>query len=660
MADNLNVTAGSGTTIATDDISGVHYQKVKLIESTAESTTATGVSGNPLRVDPTGSTAQPVTDNGSSLTVDGTVAVLGTVAVTDNSSTLSVDDGGSTLTVDGTVTANLSATDNTVLDSIDTSTQGILADTASIQTAVELIDDVVKAEDAAHQSGDKGVMTLAVRQDTQSDFGADGDYVPLSVDADGKLRVAASVSAEVTIGSEYDEDAAHQSGDTGSFVLAVRKDTAASLAGTDGDYAPLEVDANGRLHTLDQNSAAIKTAVETLDNAISGNEMQVDVVTMPTVAVTQSGTWDEIGINDSGNSITVDGTVTANLGATDNAVLDDIAADTEAIKTAVEGTLTVTGGGGGVEYTEGDTDASITGSAAMMEVGSDTLQPIQGTVAGGLLVNLGSNNDVTVTGTVDLGATDNAVLDNIDADLTTIIGHVDGAEGLLTTIDSDTGGILTSVQTLDNAISGSEMQVDIVTIPDVTVVGKAADGAGVSGNPIRVAGSDGSTTRSLLTDSGGRLILGAGTNAFGKLAANSGVDIGDVDVTSLPALAAGTNAIGKLLPSDVDVTAHTNYARKYYTNAGAVTDGIVWSPAAGKRWHVVTLYIQTSADATITLEDDKAGGDDPVWKGEIAAKSGVTLSFTEKYPMASGEDAADLTITTTAGNVYVTAVGYEI
>jgi hypothetical protein len=42
--------------------------------------------------------------------------------------------------------------------------------------------------------------------------------------------------------------------------------------------------------------------------------------------------------------------------------------------------------------------------------------------------------------------------------------------------------------------------------------------------------------------------LPAGTNAIGKLSANSGVDIGDVDVTSLPALPAGSNNIG-----DVDV-----------------------------------------------------------------------------------------------------------
>lgn len=46
----------------------------------------------------------------------------GVVSVDDGGSTISVDDGGGALTVDGTVTANLSATDNAVLDNIDTST----------------------------------------------------------------------------------------------------------------------------------------------------------------------------------------------------------------------------------------------------------------------------------------------------------------------------------------------------------------------------------------------------------------------------------------------------------------------------------------------------------------------------------------------------------
>jgi hypothetical protein len=148
--------------------------------------------------------------------------------------------------------------------------------------------------------------------------------------------------------------------------------------------------------------------------------------------------------------------------------------------------------------------------------------------------------------------------------------------------------------------------------------------------------------------------LPAGTNAIGKLAANSGVDIGDVTLT------AGTDAIGKLLPPNVDVTTHTLYAKKYYTNAGAVTDGIVWSPAGGTRWHVVSMFINVSAAATVTFEDDKAGGDEAVMKMELAANSGMTINFGELYPLASGEDAADLIVTTSAGNIYVTITGYEV
>ncbi len=45
------------------------------------------------------------------------------------------------------------------------------------------------------------------------------------------------------------EDAAHASGDVGVVALAVRRDTAASSSGTDGDYSTLNVNALGRLHT---------------------------------------------------------------------------------------------------------------------------------------------------------------------------------------------------------------------------------------------------------------------------------------------------------------------------------------------------------------------------------------------------------------------------
>jgi len=349
----------------------------------------------------------------------------------------------------------------------------------------------------------------------------------------------------------------------------------------------------------------------------------------------------------------------------------------------------ITSFGGGTQYTEGDTDASITGTAAMVEGAANALAvmtqpltdtqlratavPVSGTFwqatqpvslasvpshevtnAGTFAVQVTSAPSTTVTATdldirpllntdvvtAELSAVDNAVLDTIAAkDFATqttlaainaklvsgtdigdvTINNASGASavniqdgGNTITVDGTVAVTNSGITTIAGAVSGTEMQVDVVAA------------------------------------------LPAGTNAIGKLAANSGVDIGDVTLT------AGTAAIGTLLPPDIDVTTHTNYARKYYTSAGAATDGIVWSPAAGKRWHVVALYINVSAAATVTFEDDKAGGDDPVLKGEFAANSGVVLTFPEKYPMASGEDTADLLITTTAGNVYVTAIGYEI
>lgn len=106
-----------------------------------------------------------------------------------------------------------------------------------------------KAEDAVHSSGDTGVMALAVRKDTAAALaGTDGDYSPLIVDAAGRLHVALTPGAAASdLGKA--EDAVHSSGDVGVMALAVRRDTPTSLAGADGDYIPVTTDSLGRLHT---------------------------------------------------------------------------------------------------------------------------------------------------------------------------------------------------------------------------------------------------------------------------------------------------------------------------------------------------------------------------------------------------------------------------
>lgn len=146
----------------------------------------------------------------------------------------------------------------------------------------------LKAEDAAHASGDQGLMLLAVRQDTAAALaGTNGDYLPLITDSTGRLHTAPLASGTNAIGTVEAtkvtpgvnptdlgkaEDAAHVSGDTGVAIWAVRKDTATALAGTDGDYAPLEVDASGRLWV---NVGAIPAAARTTDSIASAPQTGV-------------------------------------------------------------------------------------------------------------------------------------------------------------------------------------------------------------------------------------------------------------------------------------------------------------------------------------------------------------------------------------------------
>lgn len=123
------------------------------------------------------------------------------------------------------------------------------------------------AEDSAHVSADPGQFVLAVRNDTEGSLvSADGDYAPLQVDASGRLRVIADL--DVTNLSEKAEDSAHVSADVGNFVLAVRQDSLASSVSADGDYGAFKLNADGALWVAPVGNVAD-------DAADSGNPVKV-------------------------------------------------------------------------------------------------------------------------------------------------------------------------------------------------------------------------------------------------------------------------------------------------------------------------------------------------------------------------------------------------
>lgn len=67
----------------------------------------------------------------------------------------------------------------------------LTTDTDAIKTSIQLIDDTIFAEDAAHSSGDKGIMVLGVRNDARvAKTNADGDYSAYATDQYGNILIA--------------------------------------------------------------------------------------------------------------------------------------------------------------------------------------------------------------------------------------------------------------------------------------------------------------------------------------------------------------------------------------------------------------------------------------------------------------------------------------
>ena len=334
------------------------------------------------------------------------------------------------------------------------------------------------------------------------------------VSATGRLLVDAT---GVGTGTQFAEDAIHVSGDLGTMALGVRNDLGTALA-ADGDYMPLTFNASGALYVTGGGGGTEYTEdAVAAANPVGGAQILVRQDT-PAALVTLDG-----------DNVARRGT---NYGAAYSQIITSAGAFVDTF-------------GGGTQYTEGDVDATITGTAAMMEVAANTLQPVQGTVADGLLVNLGTNNDVTVTsGTI----TNLSQLNGVAISLNTGVRDAGTQRVTIATNDAvpvtDNAGSLTVDQPTASNLN-AEVQGDV-----------AHDAVGTGVNPLLVGGYasaaaptnvslDGDAVRTwhLLNGAQATVVTAAGALIGGDAA--NGLD---VDVTRLPALVAGTANIG-----DVDV-----------------------------------------------------------------------------------------------------------
>jgi hypothetical protein len=212
MADNVVVTAGSGTTIAADELTDgtlgtVKVQYVKLMDGTIDGSTKAAVGANGLKVDGSAVT-QPVSGSGSfnvvGTTTDGSttetpilivggetndataqyqpipltaagvaVKVDGSAVMQPVSGTVTANAGSGTFTVSGTVTANAGTNLNTSALALDASVTGL------------------EVAQASTTSGQKGILDLGAVTTAAPSY-TTAQTSPLSLNTSGGLRVDGS------------------------------------------------------------------------------------------------------------------------------------------------------------------------------------------------------------------------------------------------------------------------------------------------------------------------------------------------------------------------------------------------------------------------------------------------------------------------------------
>lgn len=236
----------------------------------------------------------------------------------------------------------------------------------------------------------------------------------------------------------------------------------------------------------------------------------------------------------------------------------------------------------------------------------------------GMLVNLGANNDVTVSGTV--AVTDNSGSLTVDnAALSTTGGGTETGALRVTLANNSTG-----VVSVDD--NGASLTVDVGTalpagtnnIGDVDVASIAAGDNNIGNVDIASA-------------------LPAGTN-----------NIGDVDIASMPASDQTTDSNSTALQTNAIMNDLTVLTPKFKSVAIAAssTDSSVIAAVTSKKLRILAGTIQCGATATsLTLESDDASADTTVFKLTMGANGGAHLAF---CPVGHFEtDAGEALIATT-------------
>jgi hypothetical protein len=483
----------------------------------------------------------------------------GTVTVTGAGGTFPVTDNGGSLTVDGTVAATQSGTWNvtnvsgTISLPTGAATQATLATASDTLTSIDAsLADITRAEDAIHTSGNRGVVSLAVRRDTLAGTASDGDYITLSTDADGRLYTTSTVTGSVAV--------------TGTFWQATQPVSIASTLTVTGTGGTFPVTDSGGSLTIDA-PVGTPAFVRLSDGTNAIATLPVSLASVPSHDVTNAGTFAvqvssalPTGANTIGNIGTIatsitPGTAAANLGKAEDAVAGD--GDTGVAVWSVRRDTAASGAGATGDYASLNTDST---GHLWTRVG--------------LALPAGTNNigDVDVL-TLPALATGSNTIGNI---------------GTITTSITP-GSAAANLGKAEDAVHGSgDVGVAVWSVRrDTAATGTSGDGDYASLNT--------DSTGHLWTRIG--LALPAGTN-----------NIGDVDVLTLPATPAGTNLIGQIVTrpdvsnaSDGSTVLVPKFARLSTASTG---NQAIVAAVSGKKIRVLSMNVMATASTNAVWVND--------------------------------------------------------
>ena len=429
--------------------------------------------------------------------------------------------------------------------------------------------------------------------------------------------------------------------DSGNPVKVGGKYNATQPTFTDGDRGDLQIGLRGSLKVelwgSDSNVAVTRYADNADDVAASATSRNLAVQNRNTVF--DGTTWDRmrgdstdgvlvnLGAN---NNVTQSGTWTVQPGNTANttpwlasihdgttkATVRDLASNDALNVAIVDGSGgQITTFGGGTQYTEADTDTTITGTAFMWEDASDTLRAVSASKplpvdtelpAAALLADDMSNPTVPQVGAHLMGY-DGSTWDRVK---------------LGTLFDLDTGGGTENVVgiNLRTGASGGSVEAGTTTNP-LIVAGNVAEDTADAGNPVKIGGKAMITNPTAVSDADR---VNARFDDIGRLVTVTG-QVRDLIVQAITTIASST--------SETTILA-----------AGAA--GV---------FHDITDLIITNASATavtVTIKDSTTGTTRAIFDlGAIGSNSAIPLNFSRPWLQATA--ANNWTATLSSGVVTV-------